>query len=136
MPGSTPTHLPPTLSSTTSPTCRERSIASASFQKAKILTASAQLGEIGGKGAEFAREFHAHRYHQIGRQQPRQPQLSLIGRVGAAAVGGKAGNPVPPHSAHTSRTADVRQDLRRGVGEAEIVAAPAVEDRECQRTGA
>src|SRR5215469_9518425 len=115
MPASTPTHLPPTPSSTTSPIYRERSIASASFQKAKILTASAQFREIGRESAEFAREFHAHRHHQIGWQQPRQPQLSLIGRLGAAAVGGKAGNSAPPHPAHAGRTADIWQDLRRGV---------------------
>src|SRR5215469_4731539 len=108
MPGSTPTHLPPTPSSTTFPTCPERSIASASFQKAKMLTASAQFGEIGCESAEFAREFHAHRHHQIGLQQPRQPHLSLIGRLVAAAVRRKAGYPAPPHPAHASRTADVR----------------------------
>src|SRR5215472_12678324 len=133
MPGSTPTHLPPTPSSTTSPTCRERSIASASFRKANILTTSAQFGEIGCEGTEFARELHAYRHHQVSLQQPRQPQLSLIGRLVTAAVGGEAGYPAPPHPAHASRTADVRHDLRRGVGEAQIVAAPAVEDRECQR---
>src|SRR5438132_402493 len=109
MPGSTRNRWLPTLSSNTSRNCPQHSTGSVSFHKPQIDAAPAQLGEIGGQVTEFTAEFHPHRDHYIAGDQAGEPEFSLVGRLIAAAIWRKTGNPVAPHPTELGRTGEARQ---------------------------